>query len=132
MKSVLYSAVAAIIVFAAPATGARMMHAAAVASSAPSERSYIGHRAKGIVESVDAGAKRMTIKHGPVPSLNWSARTTTFSVLDGVSLAGIGAGNEVDFEFTASDKGGYLITTISKSTTLDGRAQLGASPRATQ
>jgi Cu/Ag efflux protein CusF len=88
------------------------------------ERSYAGHRAKGVVASVDANANRITVKHGPVPSLNWAARSTTFEVLDGVSLAGIGPGSEVDFEFTPSDKGGYVITTLARSTTLDGRAGL--------
>jgi Cu(I)/Ag(I) efflux system membrane fusion protein len=101
-------------------------------AAATVERSYAGHRAKGVVVSVGADGKRMTVKHGPVPSLNWTARSTTFEVLDGVSLAGIGPGSEVDFEFMPREKGGYVITAIARSATLDGRARLdgaGTPPR---
>jgi Cu(I)/Ag(I) efflux system membrane fusion protein len=121
-------AIAAALLSGADWAAARMEHTAA----ATVERSYAGHRAKGVVVSVGADGKRMTVKHGPVPSLNWTARSTTFEVLDGVSLAGIRPGSEVDFEFTPSDKGGYVITAIARSTTLDGRARLdeaGTPPR---
>ncbi|MGE5524900.1 MAG: copper-binding protein [Rhodospirillaceae bacterium] len=91
------------------------------AASAPGEQSFATHRGKGIVEKVDAAARRMTIKHGPVPSAGWSAGTTTFEVGERVSFDGIRSGNEVDFEFVPAD-GRYRITTLSKSTAADGRA----------
>lgn len=89
----------------------------------PSERNFATHRGKGIVEKVDAAARRMTIKHGPVPSAGWSAGTTTFEVGERVSFDGIHSGNEVDFEFVPADSGRYRITTLSKSTAADGRAE---------
>jgi Cu/Ag efflux protein CusF len=123
---IISGAIAAALLSSAGWAAARTEHTAA----ATVERSYAGHRAKGVVVSVDADRKRMTVKHGPVPSLNWTARSTTFEVLDGVSLAGIAPGSEVDFEFTPGDKGGYVITAIARSTTLDGRARLdGAGTR---
>jgi membrane fusion protein, copper/silver efflux system len=128
LNAILCGAVAATSLSGAGWAAERTEHRVAAAI----ERSYAGHRAKGVVASVDANGKRMTVKHGPVPSLNWTARSTTFEVLDGVSLAGIGPGSEVDFEFTPSDKGGYVITAIARSTTLDGRARLdgaGVPPR---
>jgi Cu(I)/Ag(I) efflux system membrane fusion protein len=133
MRTIVHVAVAVMLLFGATASIGVTERVAAVDSSVPVERSYTGHRAKGIVEKVDAAARRLTVKHGPVPSLGWSARTTTFDVLDRISLDGIKAGNEVDFEFIPNDKGGYLITLLSKSTTLDGRAQLdGAGARSSR
>lgn len=126
MKAIVYVAIAMMAGsnVCAAATGVEL---SAADSAAPGARAGTTHRAKGLVEAIDPAAKRITVKHGPVPSLQWAARTTTFAVLDGVSLAGIAVGNEVDLEFTPGEKGGYLITALSKSTTLDGRAQLDPS-----
>lgn len=56
--------------------------------------------ASGVVESVDADAKKITIAHGPVEALKWPAMTMTFQAPD-VDLTAIKQGDHVGFEFSS-------------------------------
>lgn len=64
------------------------------AESASTPQTY---RTSGRVQSI--GGRSITLAHGPVPALEWPAMTMTFAVPDAVPLAGISAGNQVDFTF---------------------------------
>ena len=68
--------------------------------------------ARGVVQSIDAAAKTITIAHGPVESLGWPGMTMTFQA-PGADLSAIKAGDEVDFEFTSTGMNG-TIESISK------------------
>jgi Cu(I)/Ag(I) efflux system protein CusF len=68
--------------------------------------------ATGVVQSVDVAAHAVTIKHGPVESLGWPGMTMTFQA-PGADLSMIGAGDEVDFEFTSTGMNGTILS-ISK------------------
>ena len=68
--------------------------------------------ATGVVESVDAAAKTVTIAHEAVESLQWPAMTMTFQA-PGVDLSTIKAGDKVSFEVTAVGMDG-TITSITR------------------
>jgi Cu/Ag efflux protein CusF len=71
-----------------------------------------GHRAEGVVESVDVAAGQVTIDHGEIPGL-MGAMTMTFEVADAALLQGIEAGNPVKFSVVYED-GSYRVTGIQK------------------
>jgi Cu(I)/Ag(I) efflux system periplasmic protein CusF len=81
----------------------------------PTEERTGAHRSKGIVEKVDPDGRRITVRHGLVPSLAWPARSVTFDVKEGVPLDAIAAGDDVDFEFTSDKTGRHVIGAINKS-----------------
>ena len=81
MKKTLFSLAAATLVFAAP-----------VLAQALSD---------GEVRRVDKEAKKLTIKHGPIPNLNMDGMTMVFQVKDPAMLDQVKAGDKVKF---AADK----------------------------
>jgi Cu/Ag efflux protein CusF len=65
--------------------------------------------AEGEVRKVDKEAKRVTIKHGPIPNLEMPAMTMVFQVKDPAMLERVKAGDKVRFE--AEKAGGtYTVT----------------------
>ena len=56
--------------------------------------------ASGIVESVDAGAGKITLAHGPIDALGWPAMTMGFKATP-EQIASVRPGQSVRFEFTA-------------------------------
>jgi Cu(I)/Ag(I) efflux system protein CusF len=56
------------------------------------------HKATGVVTKVDKN--KVTIKHGPVQSMNWPAMSMTFTVKDKSLLDKMAKEKKVDFEFT--------------------------------
>lgn len=68
--------------------------------------------ASGVVESVDATAKTITIALGAVESLEWPPMTMTFKAPD-VDLSAIKQGDQVSLEFTSVGMDG-TITSIRR------------------
>jgi Cu(I)/Ag(I) efflux system protein CusF len=68
---------------------------------------------EGEVRKVDKSAKKITLKHGPITSLDMPAMTMVFQVTDVALLEKVKAGDKVRF---AADKveGGYAVTRIEK------------------
>ena len=63
----------------------------------------------GEIRKVDKDAKKITIKHGPMPSLDMPAMTMVFQVKDPAVLDQVKAGDKVKFE--AQKLGGaYTVT----------------------
>ena len=56
--------------------------------------------ASGIVESVDAGAGKITLAHGPIDALGWPGMTMGFKATP-EQIASVQPGQSVRFEFTA-------------------------------
>lgn len=54
--------------------------------------------ATGTVESIDAGAGKITIAHGPVEALEWPAMTMAFKATPD-QIASVQSGQDVTFEF---------------------------------
>lgn len=69
--------------------------------------------AEGEIRKVDKEAKKLTIRHGPIPSLDMPPMTMVFQVRDPALLEQVRAGDKVRFE--AEKKGGaYIVTRIEK------------------
>lgn len=69
---------------------------------------------EGEIRKVDKDAKKITIKHGPMPSLDMPAMTMVFQVRDPAVLEQVKAGDKVKFE--AQKLGGaYTVTSIQKA-----------------
>ncbi len=70
--------------------------------------------ADGEVRKVDKDAKKITIKHGPLPSLDMPSMTMVFQVKDPAMLDQVKAGDKVKFE--AQKVGGaFTVTQIEKA-----------------
>jgi Cu/Ag efflux protein CusF len=70
------------------------------------------HTTKGAIQSVDRAAGVVKIAHEAVPSLNWPSMTMDFKVQNPQALAGLEAGEHVEFQFTEQSAGQYTITQI--------------------
>jgi len=69
--------------------------------------------ADGEVRRVDKEAKKLTIKHGPIPNLNMDSMTMVFQVKDPAMLDQVKAGDKIKFQ--AEKIGGqYTVTKIEK------------------
>jgi Cu/Ag efflux protein CusF len=91
MRRTLFSLAAATLVFAAPVLAQAF--------------------ADGEIRRVDKDAKKLTIKHGPIPNLNMDSMTMVFQVKDPAMLDQVKAGDKVKFQ---ADKigGQYTVTRI--------------------
>lgn len=70
--------------------------------------------ADGEVRKVDKDAKKITIKHGPLPGLEMPAMTMVFQVKDPAMLDRVKTGDKVKFE--AQKLGGaFTVTQIEKA-----------------
>lgn len=63
----------------------------------------------GEVRKVDSEAKKLTLRHGPIPNLEMSAMTMVFRVADPSMLQRVKTGDTV--RFTADRVGGELTVT---------------------
>jgi Cu/Ag efflux protein CusF len=70
------------------------------------------HTTTGSVTAVDPVARRLTIAHEPVPSLQWPAMTMQFQVADAGLLEGIAEGDEVRFSFVQDPSGSSIIRVL--------------------
>ena len=69
------------------------------------------HRARGRVASIENG--RITLAHGPVPSLNWPSMTMTFALSSPALATQIAPGDTVDFSFVERN-GAYVVQDLEK------------------
>ena len=67
------------------------------------------HQASGVVTKVDND--KVTIKHGPVASINWPAMTMAFKVNDKSLLDKLAKDKKVDFEFK-QEGSDYVVTGV--------------------
>ena len=88
-----------------------MKHFALAVALALAAGSALAQLADGEVRKVDRGANRVTLKHGPVPSIDMPPMTMVFQVKDASLLARLKAGDKVKFD--AEKIGGqYFVTRI--------------------
>ena len=69
--------------------------------------------ATGVIESVDATAKTITIAHGPVDALGWPGMTMTFQAPN-ADIVAFKAGDNVDFEFDSTGMDGTIVSITKK------------------
>ena len=68
--------------------------------------------AEGTVTAIDADAGTITVDHGAVPEIEWSAMTMGFEA-DEQLRQDVAVGDAISFEFTTGE-GGNTITSITK------------------
>ena len=69
------------------------------------------HKASGTVSSVDRDRGKVTIKHGPVPSLNWPGMNMAFGVKDKALLDKVKPGQKIEFSFVEQGRD-YVVTEV--------------------
>jgi len=67
--------------------------------------------ADGEIRRVDRDAKKITIRHGPIPSLNMPPMTMVFQTADPALLDRVKPGDKVKFS-AIHDRGAYIVTRI--------------------
>lgn len=70
------------------------------------------HTASGTIEKI--AARSVTLRHGPVPALDWPAMTMTFATAGPAQVRGLKQGDRVSFSFVQAD-GGPRIVAIRRS-----------------
>ena len=82
------------------------------------QMAHEGHdhaQASGTVNSVDAGARKINISHGPIQDLGWPPMTMDFPVAPSVNLKSIKPGSRVNFTLEKGDDGMPVILTVSST-----------------
>ena len=69
------------------------------------------HKGVGTVKKIDSAAGKVTLAHGPIPSLKWSAMTMTFTVKDKALLAKLAPEKKIEFEFVEQGRD-YVVTSV--------------------
>ncbi|MDH5540163.1 MAG: copper-binding protein [Rhizobacter sp.] len=66
----------------------------------------------GEVRKIDAGAKKITIKHGEIKNLDMPPMTMVFQVKDAALLNKAKAGDKVQFSVERTAEGAFVVTDI--------------------
>jgi|SRR6267142_2233356 len=69
------------------------------------------HKGTGTVKKVDPAESKVTIAHGPIPTMKWPAMNMTFTVKDKALLDKFSQDKKVDFEFVQQGSD-YVITSV--------------------
>src|SRR6266568_249490 len=69
------------------------------------------HKGVGTVKKVDSAGGKVTIAHGPIPTMKWPAMNMTFTVKDKALLRKFSQDKKVEFEFVERGSD-YLITSV--------------------
>ena len=101
--------IAAVAALVAPLALAQSSRPDASPGAAPAAKP--GALADGEVRRVDKAAKRITIKHGPIPSIDMAPMTMVFQVKDPKMLDQVQAGDRIMFD-AAKVGENYVVTKI--------------------
>jgi len=111
MTKMLQCLVASALVLAGPALAQSSTDHASHHGGAPQVVAQAAPLADGEVRKVDKDAKKLTIKHGPIPNLDMGGMTMVFQVKDPAMLDQVKAGDRIRFQ--AEKLGGaYTVTKI--------------------
>src|SRR2546427_177405 len=69
------------------------------------------HKGVGTVKKVDPAGGKVTIAHGPIPTMKWPAMNMTFTVKDKALLGKFSQDKKVEFEFVEQESN-YVITSV--------------------
>ena len=83
-------------------------------AAADKKTSMVGHKADGVVDSIDAKAGTLMIKHEPVASLKWPAMDMEFKAANEALLKGLKSGSVIAFEFVERQPGEWVITSVTQ------------------
>ena len=82
--------------------------AKADAARAADDKKPATFSATGTIDKI--AARSVTLKHGPVPRLDWPAMTMTFATSGPAQLRGFKRGDRVRFTFTQNDSGPRIVS----------------------
>lgn len=91
------------------ASGGHAGHGAAPATTAAASAEW----AEAEVRRIDAANGRVTLRHGPIRSLDMPPMTMVFQARDAAQLAGLKNGDRIRFQ-AVSEGGKYMLTQIEK------------------
>jgi RND family efflux transporter MFP subunit len=80
--------------------------------SVPVKAGGAGHKAEGMVESIDPKAGTVSINHGPIASLKWPGMTMEFKLANDALLKDLKPGAAISFEFVERQPGEWVITGV--------------------
>ena len=112
MKKCITLAGALAIAAMAPLASAQSGHTASHGAGAQAAQTSAA-LAEGEIRRVDKEAKKLTIKHGPIASIDMPAMTMVFQVRDPKLLEQVKAGDKVKFQ-AEKDGSQYVVTRIQK------------------
>src|SRR6266571_2712588 len=69
------------------------------------------HKGVGTVKKVDPAGGKVTIAHGPIPTMKWPAMNMTFTVKDKALLGKFSQDKKVEFEFVQQGSD-YVIMSV--------------------
>ena len=69
------------------------------------------HKGTGTVKKLDPADGKVTIAHGPIPTMKWPAMNMTFTVKDKALLDKLSDGKKVEFQFVQQGSD-YVITSV--------------------
>lgn len=72
-----------------------------------------GHKAEGVVNSINMQNDTINLTHGPVKSLEWPGMTMDFKVKNMAILKGINPGQKVKFEIIKERAGEFYVSRIT-------------------
>ena len=90
-----------------------------------------GHRAEGVVDSVDVKQGTVSLTHGPIASLKWPAMTMEFGVANPSLFTALKPGASVSVEFVERQPGEWVITSASAMSSKETKGAAAASAPAT-
>lgn len=79
--------------------------------AAPAAAKAATHQATGIVKAVNPAKGTVTLAHGPVKSLKWSAMTMPFAVKDKTLFDKLVVNKEVTIDFSRQNSN-YVVTAV--------------------
>jgi len=82
-----------------------------VSAAEPTLLTQADTMADGVIKRINKGAKKLTIKHGEIPSLEMPPMTMVFRVADDAMLDAVKKGDKVKFQVIDQD-GKMVITEI--------------------
>ncbi len=96
----------------AAAVGAQQMQGHGKMEGQPMATSGVAEMADGEIRKVNMDAKKLTIRHGAIPSMDMPPMTMVYQVKDEAMLSQVKAGDKV--KFMAEKIGGaYVVTRIA-------------------
>ena len=72
----------------------------------------VGHKAVGVLNSIDPAAGTVSITHEPVASLKWPAMKMDFVLANPSLVSGLKPGAGVEFEFVEQGAGEWVVTSV--------------------
>ena len=94
-----------------PAKPAAIAIQRAVSRRSPRNTVLINAIRIGTVKKIDPVGGKVTIAHGPIPTMNWPAMNMTFTVKDKALLGKFSQDKKVEFEFV-EQASNYVITSV--------------------